>query len=514
MKSRIFFTCTILHLFIAFLAPESKAQIPCISCVSVTEVMGSPFIASTEPNNVAFSPFLTQGPSAGSTLLAISNTSAGTIAVYTIAPNGTFSEVAFYIAGTEPAGIAFSQPLTEGPNVGGFLFAISTLNGVLVYPISPSGIFLTPTPYDVVTTDSIGLVAFSPALASGDFYLAIGSGSLAGQITLYSIDPTGTKFTLLVPSPSAGSAPNGVAFSPYLKQGSSSGGFLLAIANAGSSNVTSYSIDSTGKFSPATTLSSSTIPLSVAFSPLLPNNSFLLNIANEDDNTITIYSVSPSGSYSSPTTYTVGSGPVSVAFSPILANGTLLTAVSNQVDSTISLYSANALGTLTPICGSPFSMDLSTPSGLAFSPLLNNGSTLLATGNLGTDRVTVYSISTTSSNVSISINCTKRISPTDIISYTINVTNTGSTSANQVTVTSLLPACVTFAGAQAQGWTIAAIGQTVTATLPVSLAIGQTASFIISGQASCKQCQPISLIATVSASCAVPTTVSCTTCVC
>jgi uncharacterized repeat protein (TIGR01451 family) len=65
-------------------------------------------------------------------------------------------------------------------------------------------------------------------------------------------------------------------------------------------------------------------------------------------------------------------------------------------------------------------------------------------------------------------------------SYTLTVVNSGSaTTTEAIVVTDVLPAQLEFMSAEGTGWSIVAVGETVTATYDGSLGAGQTASFTL-----------------------------------
>ena len=69
--------------------------------------------------------------------------------------------------------------------------------------------------------------------------------------------------------------------------------------------------------------------------------------------------------------------------------------------------------------------------------------------------------------------------------YTLQVTNAGSTAAGSITVTDTLPAGLSFSSGSGAGWAFGTMGQTVTATNAGPLAPGATATFTLTVGVSC-----------------------------
>ena len=69
-----------------------------------------------------------------------------------------------------------------------------------------------------------------------------------------------------------------------------------------------------------------------------------------------------------------------------------------------------------------------------------------------------------------------------ILTYTIQVSNTGTASATNLTMTDTLPAAVTYISASGSGWTCSQAAGVVTCTTPL-LAVGAASTIQISVQA-------------------------------
>ena len=169
-----------------------------------------------------------------------------------------------------------------------------------------------------------------------------------------------------VASYSAGSNPNGVAYSP-------NGNFLGEI-NPTTSTVQIFSVGSENSLTAVGTYSTGTDPSSLAYSP----NGDYLTVSNYGSASLEVYSVDPTtGILSTVGTYAAGTSPTSVTYSP---NGDFLS-VANYGSSDVQVYSVDSSsGALTSV--NTYST-VADPDALAYSPS-GNYLTVAANSRLNT----------------------------------------------------------------------------------------------------------------------------------
>ncbi|HUA46468.1 MAG TPA: beta-propeller fold lactonase family protein [Solirubrobacteraceae bacterium] len=306
-------------------------------------------------------------------LLAVANSSDGTVSEFSVAPGGVLTQVAGspFPAGVDPYSLAFS------PN--GRLLAVADNheNGTIsVFSVAGNG-SLTQAGSPAAAGSYPYSVAFSPG---GDEIATV--SPVNNSVSLFSV-ATGGALTQMQGSPfstGAGTAPASVAFSPsgeYLATGDVSDGAVSVFSASGESLS-----QIAGSPFPA-----GSDPFSLAFSP---NGDFVAT-ANDLDDTVSVLSVAAGGMLSpvSGSPFATGADPEAVAFSP----GGGLLATANNGDDDASVFSVAADGTLSQIPGAPLATGTtdqpsSGPVALAFSP--TGG--LFATANAGTNSVAVFSV--------------------------------------------------------------------------------------------------------------------------
>lgn len=92
--------------------------------------------------------------------------------------------------------------------------------------------------------------------------------------------------------------------------------------------------------------------------------------------------------------------------------------------------------------------------------------------------------------------CSKTVLSNSTTSFTVTVTNNGSTAATNLIATYTVPSCFTITSASGTGWAFTTSGQVVTATLPL-LAVGASSSFTLTATICCNRGQKLTTIATV-----------------
>jgi len=362
---------------VALFVPSEALAAPVYTAVS-----GSPFATGSEPDAVAFSPSLS-----GNEFVAVVNNGSNTVSVFSVnLSTGALTQVSGspFSTGGLPDSVAFSPSLS-----GKEFIAVANYNDntVSVYSMNTSTGALTQVSGSPFSTGSLPYsVAFSPSL-SGNEFVAVANNS-DDTVSVYSMNTSTGALTQVSGSPFAtGTEPVSVAFSPSL-----SGNDFAAVANNDDNTVSVYSVNtSTGALTQVSgsPFSAGTSPTSVAFTPSLSGNEFAA-VANANSSNVSVYAVNTStGALTqvSGSPFAAGTLTTSAAFSPFLSGNELIAATS-QSDSDVSVFSVNtSTGALTQVSGSPFSTGMS-PKLVAFSP--SGG--LLATSNDGGNSVSVFSV--------------------------------------------------------------------------------------------------------------------------
>lgn len=214
----------------------------------------------------------------------------------------------------------------------------------------------------------------------------------SGTGTLYLVTPQNTSiasYTVALGSGnlsavgatlSTGASPAAIALAPSLD--------ALFLANSGSNNVSSYSLNSDGSLGASSgNTATGTMPMGLAIDPA---GKFLF-VANEVSSTISVFSISGtsltqvSGSpfTTIPAGTTTGTDPVAVAVSP---TGNFLY-VANQSANNVSAFSISASGALTPLGQPPYPVGVA-PSGLGLTP----SGAFLYVANSGSNTVSGFAI--------------------------------------------------------------------------------------------------------------------------
>lgn len=270
----------------------------------------------------------------------------------------------------------------------------SSDNTVGVYQVDTTAGTLTAVSGSPVTTGTFPFgVTFSP-LINGNLFVAV-TNQNGNSVSVFSVNTSTGVLTGVPGSPfstGASSLPLSVAFSPLVN-----GNLFAAIAERGTDKVGVYTVNtSTGVLTQVSgsPFSTGTFPRYVVFSPFINGNLFAA-VINKNDNTVSVYSVNTSTGFFTPVSgspFGTGANPLGVAFSP-LVNGNLFAAVPNSIDNTVSIYSVNtSTGFFNPISGSPFSTVASTfPEAVIFSPTLSGG-LFVATANQSSSNVSVFQV--------------------------------------------------------------------------------------------------------------------------
>jgi 6-phosphogluconolactonase (cycloisomerase 2 family) len=264
--------------------------------------------------------------------------------------------------------------------------AIPVANQIIAYREDPNSGVLTQisgSPY------SVGVGACSVVLHPSGKYMYVANpgqgGTSEDDISLFTIATNGV---LTEVTPRASLAPN--ASQPQLLLMDPAGGFLY-VMNAGSNNISVFSIDSgTGTL---TQVANS--PFLVGALPLnmqlAPSGNFLyVSVASEPNGLIVGFSVTGGQLALIGTTSTDGVNPYGLAIS---ASGTYLYAANNNgISSSISVFTIASSGALAPVQGSPISDgNSSNPIAMIFDP----SGKFLYVANQGSSNVAAYTIDST-----------------------------------------------------------------------------------------------------------------------
>lgn len=262
----------------AYVANSGTSNISAYTINSTTGVLsaatGSPFAAGTAPRAVTVSP--------NNSFVYVANSGSNNISAYTIDPTtGALTVVAGspFPAGTNPRAVSVS------PNNSFVYVANSGSNNISAYTIDPTTGALTivaGSPF-AAGTSPLG-VAVSP---NGSFVYVVNQGS--NDVSVYTVDPGTGALTALTgttgnPFP-AGTAPVGLTIT--------SNGSFVYVANADSGNVSAYAVNSgTGALTPLAGALGNPYPAATtpAGITIAPNGAFLY-VANAGSNNVSSYSV-------------------------------------------------------------------------------------------------------------------------------------------------------------------------------------------------------------------------------
>jgi DNA-binding beta-propeller fold protein YncE len=252
------------------------------------EVSGSPFATGSRPQSVVFSP--------SGAFVATANLGANDVSVFSVSSSGSLTPVSGspFAAGAGPDSVAF--------NPSGALVAVADgrANTVSVFSVSSSG-SLTPLPPEIGTSgspfatgadpDSVAFSQFSyegKGSAGPTLAVANGADNSVSMFDVYGLNGSGGPFLTPVqgsPFP-AGMAPASVTFSRAL--------YVVAVANRGDNTVSMSSFQGSEEKTCCWPLAGSPVrgsaasgPVSVAFSP----DGGLLATANAGTNNVSVFSV-------------------------------------------------------------------------------------------------------------------------------------------------------------------------------------------------------------------------------
>jgi 6-phosphogluconolactonase len=183
---------------------------------------------------------------------------------------------------------------------------------------------------------------------------------------------------------STGAVPSAIAVTPAVN--------ALFVANSGSNNISSYTINSDGTLTAASgSTASGTAPTALAIDPA---GKFLF-VANQGSSSVSVFSIkgagltpvsgSPFTTIPAGLSYPNGTLPSGVIVS---ASGKFLY-VANELANFVSAFSVNSSGALTPL-GVPFYNTGLGPAGLAITP--NGGFLYVANSGTNSDNISAFAI--------------------------------------------------------------------------------------------------------------------------
>jgi 6-phosphogluconolactonase len=278
------------------------------------------------------------------------------------------------------AGIA--SCLSCGSTSNHFVYAtIPAANQVIAYREDPNSGVLTQisgSPY------SVGVGAQSLVLhPSGKYLYVANPGQNENDISQFNIARDGT---LTEPNPRVSVAPN--ASQPKLLVMDPAGGFLY-VMNAGSNNISVFSIDSSSGVLTQVVNSPVAVVLPVLNMQLTPSGNLLYVSAagGPTNGWIAGFSVNAGNLSLLGLTSSHGVNPYGLVIDP---SGTYLYA-ANTTSNSLSIFSIDSSGSLAEVQGSPIADSYSDPVAMIFDP----SAKYLYVANQGSSNVAAYSISST-----------------------------------------------------------------------------------------------------------------------
>ena len=266
-----------------------------------------------------------------------------------------------------------------------FVYAtIPAASQIIAYREDPNSGVLTQisgSPY------SVGEGAISLVLHPSGKFLYVANPGLGGtiedDISLFTIASDGTlkEVTPRAPLGSGASQPKLLVMDPA--------GSFLYVMNAGSSNISVFSIDSGSGALTQITNSPSSIGLTPLNMQLSPSGSFLFvsvagGTAGTNDGSVAAYSVNGGALSLLGVTSTGGVNPYGLAIDP---SGTYLYA-ANYGSNSISVFTIGSSGSLAEVQGSPIAAGYSGPITMTFDP----SGKYLYVANQVSNNVAAYSI--------------------------------------------------------------------------------------------------------------------------
>ena len=344
---------------------------------------GSPFPVGSGPWFVAVGDFNGDGKPD----LAIANFNDGTVTVLLGNGTGGFTPASNspFAVGNGPTSVAVGDFNEDGqPDLAITNYVDGTVTvllgdgtgGFAAGPGSPFTVGQAPTSAAVGDFNGDGRLDLA-ITNSGDGTVTV----LLGNGTQGFTATTGSPFTV-------GTGPSSVAVGDFNRDGKPD----LAIANAGSNNVTVLLNSGTGSFTPApgSPFPAGSNPDSVAVGDFNGDGNPDLAIANFASDNVTVLLGNGTGGFTAApgSPFAAGSEPTSVAVGDFNGDGRPDLAVANYGSGTVTVLLGNGRGGFTAAPGSPFAVG-SGPMSVAVGDFNGDGKPDLAIASLGAGGVTV-----------------------------------------------------------------------------------------------------------------------------
>jgi len=242
-----------------------------------------------------------------------------------------------------------------------FFYVANFEASISAYHVAPGGKSATEVPGSPFPAGagSVAIAAANPGL----LYVA---NSLSNDVSGYLLDANGVATSLPGSPYPAGNAPASVEVEPPFFPNPLGGPTLVFVANAGSNDVSVYSIANDGGLAavPGSPFVTGGGPSSSGTGNALPLK--FVYVANSKSNNISGYSIDPSTGALTPlagSPFAAGAGPSSLA----VASGRVFRYTANTGSNNLSVFSIDSkTGALTPASGSPFPVGKSPSAVLYF----------------------------------------------------------------------------------------------------------------------------------------------------
>lgn len=306
---------------------------------ALTATTGSPYVAGNSMLSVAVD-------SSGQYVYAVSNADAS-VYVFDIGSGGALTFNNSFATGSAPTGVV------TDPSGAYVYVSNSGSNTISAYSIGSGGTLTPVSGSPFVSGSNPAALAIDP---TGHYLYEADSGS--NTISAYSIGSNG-MLTAIGSAIASGSNPYSLAVDPD--------GLYVYVANRGGNSVSAYSITQSGSSAGALTpvsgspFAAGTTPYSLAVDP----SGSWVYVANAGSNNVSAFSIGAGGVLTavSGSPFTSGSSPYTVTVDP--AGRYVYTA--NDGNNSVSVYQLGSTGALTQVAGSPFAAG-NQPFGLAADP--------------------------------------------------------------------------------------------------------------------------------------------------
>jgi hypothetical protein len=349
----------------------------------LTPANSGPFPAGSFPAAVAVADFNGDGGAD----LAIANVTSSTVTVLLANANGGYTAASGspFATGAAPYSIAAGD--FNGDGKADLAIANSTGSNVTVLLGDGSGGFTQANGSPFAAGANPRSVVAGDFNGDGTADLAIANAG-SNNVTVLLGDGHG-GFAAAIGSPFAvGTTPTSVAVGDFNKDGKAD----LAIANSGSNNITLLLGDGSGGFAAATgsPFAAGPLPMAVAVADFNGDKKPDLAVTNYGTHSVTVLLGDGSGGFTqaSGSPYSVGGNPISLGVGDFNKDGKVDLAVANFSSNNITVLLGDGSGGFTQANGSPFNTG-QNPMSVAVADLNRDGRADLAVANYGGTTVTV-----------------------------------------------------------------------------------------------------------------------------